>query len=151
METDWHEYFYYKDGKLFNKVDRGKARKGDEAGFKNNKSGYIFLNISGKHCRVHRIIYTLIKGGIPESCQIDHINGNRADNRIENLRVVTNQENSFNRTEAKGFSWYARYGQFKAYICKDYKLHHLGYYDTILDARAAYLRAKREMHIIEER
>ena len=142
------DYVYYEDGKLFNKVGRGNIKAGKELGTLTNK-GYLSCTVVGKTWKVHRLIYTLLKGKIPDGLQIDHINGNKTDNRIENLRLVTNQENCFN-TKAKGFTWSAQHGKFRSKIMKDGKESHLGLYDTILDARAAYLRAKRELHTIEE-
>lgn len=78
---------------------------------------------------------------------IDHKNRIRTDNRIENLRVVTNQENCFNR-DAKGYSWNKRDKKFQAKIVVNNKQKHLGYFEKEEDARAAYLKAKEKYHII---
>jgi len=99
----------------------------------------------------HRIVYLLHNPDMNQSLLIDHINGITTDNRIENLRLVTNQHNHFNRLTALGFSWDKREQKFRANICADGKVMHLGYYDNILDARAAYLRGKKKYHKIEER
>ena len=79
--------------------------------------------------------------------QIDHIDGNRLNNHIDNLRIVTHQQNHFNRTTAKGY-YIMPNNKYKAYICACNKLHHLGYYDTEEEARQAYLQAKIMYHPI---
>lgn len=80
--------------------------------------------------------------------QIDHINGVRDDNRIENLRAATNQINSFNRRKVAGYSW----NKEKKKWCSKIKLngitHNLGCHDNQFDARQAYLKAKKELHKI---
>ena len=78
---------------------------------------------------------------------IDHINRNRLDNRVENLRITTNQGNQHNRT-AKGYTWCKSNKKWNAQIRLNGKSHHLGYYDTEEEARQSYLRAKPIYHTI---
>jgi hypothetical protein len=76
---------------------------------------------------------------------IDHININSIDNRIENLRVVTNQQNQWNRN-AKGYYWHKAKKKWHAKIkinCKDKSL---GLFDKEEDAAIAYLNAKEVYH-----
>ena len=80
--------------------------------------------------------------------QVDHINGIRHDNRLENLRLVTNQQNNFNRTKALGYTWNKRSNKWSAYIKLNGKQIPLGYYNNEEDARNAYLTAKRVYHKI---
>jgi hypothetical protein len=80
--------------------------------------------------------------------QIDHINGVRDDNKIENLRVATNQTNSFNRRKVVGYTWSKEKKKWLARIKLNDKTHHLGYFDNQFDARQAYLKAKKKLHII---
>tara|TARA_R110000744_G_C18893047_1_gene508243 strand:+ start:38 stop:520 length:483 start_codon:yes stop_codon:yes gene_type:complete len=119
-----------------------------------NSAGYIlygvYIDSVASSYTAHRLTYLLNYPDMDQSLHIDHINGVRTDNRIENLRTVTHQHNTFNQTKAKGFSWMRKCNAFQAYICVDYKIYYLGLHDTILDARAAYLRAKKKYHIIEE-
>ena len=145
-----NKYFYVKDGVLYSKIARGvKAKKDGEAKGRLASSGYLQIGVNGKQYSKHRILYILYNQiEIPDGLQIDHINGDRLDNTKDNLRLVTGQENGFNRTKAKGFNWKQERQKWRAYITVKGKRKHLGHHDNILDARAAYLRAKRELHII---
>ena len=73
----------------------GNTKKGTIAGCDNGK-GYIRIRIDRGRFRAHRLAWMYINGHEPDG-QIDHINGDRSDNRIENLRVVNQLENSKNR------------------------------------------------------
>lgn len=94
--------FYYRDGQLFNKVNRHKNPKDTPIKNAPNGDGYINLELKGRVYKVHRIIYALCKGYFPE--QVDHMNGVRDDNRIENLRGCTHQQNGMNVASKKGVS-----------------------------------------------
>jgi hypothetical protein len=79
---------------------------------------------------------------------IDHIDGVRSNNRIDNLRDVTTQQNQWNHTKAKGYYWNKTANKFHAHIKIDRIKKHLGYYSTEQEARNAYLKAKEIYHII---
>ena len=117
----------------------------------NNNYGYNVIRIDGKMIFRHRIMcYTFKNLNIDnEKLHIDHIDGNRINNNINNLRIVTHQENHFNRTTAKGFCWNKQKNKWQAYIYLNGKRHHLGYYTNEDDARKAYLNAKLLYHVIE--
>jgi hypothetical protein len=80
--------------------------------------------------------------------QIDHINGVRDDNRIENLRAATNQTNSFNRRKVVGYTWSKDKKKWCAKIKLNGITHNLGCHDSQFDARQDYLKAKKELHKI---
>lgn len=85
--------FEYKHGELFWKIDwSDKARKGKKVGCM--KNGYLGLKINKKDYRVHRIIYLMHHGYMPEF--IDHIDGNPLNNNVENLRECTKSQNNYN-------------------------------------------------------
>jgi len=88
----------------------------------------------------------MLKREDPLSFQIDHINGNSKDNRIQNLRKATNQQNSINRKHVKGFSFVKRSEKWEAAIRFNGRAKFLGYFDTEEQAREAYLRAKEKLH-----
>jgi len=97
--------------------------------------------------KIHRLlgIYFL---NCPPDKQIDHIDGNRKNNALSNLRVVTIQQNQWNRTGAKGYTWDKRVGKWQASICANRKNKNLGHYNTEEEARAAYLKEKAILHIM---
>lgn len=82
-------------------------------------------------------------GIIPDGYKIDHIDRNSKNNLIENLRLATTQENARNNS-CNGFSWNKQINSFAAHIRINGKKKHLGCYSNIVDARAAYLNARRK-------
>jgi len=96
-----------------------------------------------KNQLVHRLIWLMSYGEIPEE-DIDHINGNRSDNRLENLREVSRMENLWNRHNVKGYIFNPSTRKYQARICHNYKRIHIGVFDTPEEATAAYMKAKHE-------
>ena len=85
------ELFDYKNGEIYWKKTFSKKTKiGNKAGRKQSL-GYIQVNVNKKSYLAHRIIFAMHNGYFPKS--IDHINGSKSDNRIENLREVTASQN----------------------------------------------------------
>jgi hypothetical protein len=112
--------------------------------------GYLVVTYCRKMWRVHRLIWVLVTGSLPKH-DVDHINRNRTDNRWCNLREATRKQNSQNKGTQKnntsGFTGVTLHkGKFRAQICVDRKLRHLGYFPTAEEASSAYLAAKRELH-----
>lgn len=89
-----HTVFEYKNGNLYRKISAGRSKKGDIAGSK-HPNGYCKIAIKNKTYLIHRVIFLMVKGYCPEF--IDHINNNRSDNRIENLRSCSREENHKNQ------------------------------------------------------
>ena len=116
-----------------------------------NTNGYIVLKYDydkkTHHYKLHRLIATKF---IPNPLNlefVDHIDGNRLNNHINNLRWVTNQQNHCNRTKAKGYCWNKRDNKWMAYIIYNGKKKHLGYFNNENDAKNAYLVAKAERDV----
>lgn len=112
--------------------------------------GYSKLNVDGRYVFAHRVIWKMHHGDDPH--QIDHINGDRGDNRIENLRAALGGENNrssrrnTSATGLKGVIRSSRSEKFEARIKVNGKQHHLGTYPSALAAAQAYDAAAVEMH-----
>lgn len=148
-----HELFAYysNSGLLIWKIDAGRARAGDVAG-NIMKIGYRKIKAGGKDLYAHRIAWYMTYGRIPKGGQIDHINGSRADNRIENLREVTNQENHKNRKKPSdntsgvvGVTWDKGSKKWRADIKVDCKNKYLGMFDDFDEAAKAREAAEKDL------
>jgi len=116
----------------------------------------IRVNGKGKWVLLHRLIFyshnqTWDFYDSSSDNVIDHNNGDPFDNRIENLNCVTQHENLFNNTTAKGYSWNKKNKNWNSYIRHNGRSVYLGTFTKESDARDAYLEAKSKYHIIEER
>lgn len=88
--------FDYHNGSLIWKVSNSnRVKVGDIAG-RRDAMGYVAVGINGKRYLAHRLVWIMHHGSIGD-VQIDHINHERDDNRIENLRLVSHKENSQNQ------------------------------------------------------
>ena len=135
--------FIYQDGWLY------KKSNGNKCTLTNNK-GYIRVSWDrGAAGRVreyaHRLIWFMHNGTIPEGAEIDHIDMDKSNNRIENLRAVCRSGNQQNRRH-KGYFKETRSGKFRAEIKLNGKSKHLGLHNTEAEARTAYLTAKEKLH-----
>ena len=105
-----NELFEYRDGEIYYKVSRSRNKAGSKAGtYRKHDNAYQVI-IGGKHYLVHRVVFMLHHGYMPE--MVDHIDGNRANNKIENLRqadVNQNAQNAVKRKDntsgVKGVNW----------------------------------------------
>jgi len=101
----------------------------------------------GNQCTIYMAREVLgLKSG--DKRQADHINHNTFDNRESNLRIVTCQQNHFNRKKPKGYYWNKTVGKYHAQICVNGRTIYLGLFLTIKEARNAYLKAKKLYHKI---
>lgn len=129
-----------------------KAHKGVAAGYIMTSNGYRYVKIDGILWLAHRLIWAIQTGHFPVK-QIDHWNGVPDDNRWDNLREATHQQNMWNRglttRNTSGFRGVFKLtGQrvWKASIKIDGKTIYLGIYATPEEASAAFEAAAREVH-----
>ena len=107
-----------------------------------DKHGYRKITVDGKTLLAHRVIWCMHYGAMPNG-DVDHINRNRLDNRIENLRLTTRSMNAVNSTHSRsstGFRGITRMadGSFRAQIGGKGKVKHLGFFKTAEDAKEFY-------------
>lgn len=116
--------------------------------------GYLRLCIHGERYLAHRVAWLYVHGQWP-AADIDHINGDRLDNRMCNLRLATHSQNQQNRKRASstnkssgvmGVGWDKSKNRWRAEICVQGKRRTLGRYATVAEASEAYLRAKATLH-----
>jgi hypothetical protein len=107
------------------------------------KNGYIGIGIENKEYYAHRLAWLYVYGEFP-SCQIDHINRVRSDNRLVNMRIVSNKINAQNQglrqgslSGFRGVNWYKKGRKWQARIHHNNKTMHVGYYDNLADAKLA--------------
>nr|DAL40962.1 MAG TPA_asm: endonuclease [Caudoviricetes sp.] len=125
---------------------------GRRAGCFDAITGYIRIAIAGKVRYAHRVAWAYVYGRWPDK-EIDHINCDRTDNRLANLRLADCIANSWNRQRTgknlsgfKGVSFNSRRGTWRAGIKAHGKSYNLGDYSTREDAHAAYVAAAERLH-----
>lgn len=132
------------------RVRRGRmAYPGAKAGTLSS-CGYYQIGLLGSRNMLHRLAWFYVYGEMPEH-EIDHINGNRSDNRISNLRAATRNENNHNctvrkdsTTGVKGVSVHR--GRYIARVRVNGKRCHIGCFGTIDEAALAVQKARLELH-----
>ena len=150
-----HFTYFEETGVVRSASNRRNVRVGDKVGGY-DRQGYIVTTLFKKPVKVHRLAWALHYGEWPKG-QIDHINGDKSDNRIENLRVVSNLQNKqnimppVNNTSGYlGVSYHKKSGKFAANIKVDGKITYLGVFETPELASIAYKEAKEKMHPFNE-
>lgn len=118
-----------------------------------NNEGYCRVSFDSKRYLAHRVAWIYVHGKWPE-LDIDHINGNKSDNRLENLRAVNRTTNLENLRKPKGENTASGFlgvtvrnkHRYVAKIQVNKKSIHIGIFDTATEAHAAYLVVKRKLH-----
>ena len=132
---------------------RARWKAGRVSGSVSKQTGYLTLRLDGKLYQAHRAAWMHHFGVWPQD-DIDHLNGQRTDNRIANLRDVDNTINRQNQKRARadsatgvqGVAPYKDSGRFQARVRHEGISHYLGTYDTVEAARSAYVEAKARLH-----
>lgn len=162
-------FIYSEDGKLTRKArprEHFKTLRGHEISLSRvadkqvgtvGNNGYLHVGMDylGKQSMfaVHRVIWVMHNGEIPKDCQIDHIDTNKINNKIENLRLALHSDNMHNLNLAKsntsgvkGVSWSKRTKQWQAQICFKSVRTHLGYFKTIEEAETVLKDVRLKLH-----
>lgn len=134
---------------------RRKNTRGARAGQKCeriNELGYSVICIGDRQYLAHRVVWLYTYGEWP-NLPIDHINGNRSDNRVENLRLATHSDNQKNRKKGKnntsgyvGVSWSASHKKWLSSTVLNGKSKFLGRYSTKEEAAIAYINFAKVEH-----
>ncbi len=134
--------FEYKDGVLYTKPKPIGSVTGN---------GYLESKVAGKPFKIHRMIFLMHHGYLPEI--VDHIDGNPLNNKIENLRAATPSQNSYNQriyktntSGVKGVCWDKARNRWTTQISYNRKKRHLGYYEDFDEAVEVVDLARQLVH-----
>lgn len=140
-------------GIFWHRKPRQRITVGTQAGSPNS-NGYLCLMLDCVLYKAHRLAWLMTYGNWPTQ-HIDHINGLKTDNRLINLRDVSHQVNMQNMHKPRsnnkssgvqGVAIDSRSGKCVARICIEGKMNHIGCFESVEEAREAYLEMKRKHH-----
>lgn len=145
------DLFDYRDGKLFwKKRLSNRVKIGDEVGCKDSHN-YVRVGVYGKLYWIHRLIFLYHHGYMPR--EIDHVNGDVTDNKIENLREASHAQNTYNRGKQsnntsgfKNVSWSRKHKKWIVRIKVNKTIVHIGVFDTLDFAAKAAHNARNKYH-----
>lgn len=138
-------------GEFTHRVKRSGVKFGSIAGSISG-AGYVYITVDREKHLAHRLAFLHYYGNLPEGA-IDHVDGNRANNALSNLRLATISQNGFNSrlrgdntSGHKGVNWVETEGKWKARGNIDGKEFSLGRYARYEDAVAAYEKFAKKNH-----
>jgi hypothetical protein len=145
-----HSVFEIKDGRLYNKVQRNsRVKVGELAG--SNSGAYRLVFLNAIPWQVHRILFYMAHKFNPVT--VDHIDGDKKNNHIDNLRAATVSQNcankrltKANKSGVKGVSWSKKHNKWYACIRKNRINKNLGYFDNLNDAKEFIGLARDMLH-----
>lgn len=133
-------------------VDIGRKTKAGSAAGWREPDGYYRVGFNGRAYKAHRLAWLYVHGEWPKQ-QIDHIDGNKSNNAISNLREASHSQNNWNKTKKrnnasgfKGVHWHSRDKTWRAEIRSGGVRHHLGSFSSADQAAAAYAAASKVLH-----
>lgn len=139
-------------GKFTWKSDKYCRKIGEKAGYLFRSEGYWIIKVEGGVYKAHRLAWFFTFGKWPRH-GLDHIDRDKLNNAILNLREATDAENAQNRSLSKnnttgyaGVTFYKLRGDYAARIGYRGKIIHIGYFDTIELAADAYAKMKKKLH-----
>lgn len=144
------DLFEYKDGQLFWKKATGRCKKFSVAGSVGSH-GYRQIRLQNKMYLAHRLVYLLVHGQMPD--QIDHIDGNKINNKIENLRPCNQSQNrmnsscsSLNKIGIKGVCWSKPHKKWRVQVKKANKNVYDNFFDDLEFAEFVATEARAKHH-----
>lgn len=144
------ELFYYKDGFLYWNISKPGVKKGRQAG-SGLHTRYLQVMVDRRNYTVHRLIAILHYGDF--NSYVDHIDGNSHNNKIENLRIVTPEQNSWNakknsrnKTGVKGVSFIKAKQKYQATIRINGKNKNLGQFSSLEEAEQVINTVRSQVH-----
>lgn len=151
QEIEEHLEYDKENGCFYRKTSFNAISIGSIAGCK-KANGYIYVGIFKKHIFCHRLVWFFEHGEWPTKV-IDHIDGDKTNNKISNLRLATYSQSSMHRkvmknskSQLKGVIFLKRKNRYRAYIRCNNKRIHIGTYKTAEEAHAAYVAKAKELH-----
>ena len=141
------ELFDYFDGALLNKtIRRSQVKVGSPAGHQ-TKRGYINVRVDGRMYKAHRLIFLFHHGYMPEL--VDHIDCDRTNNHIDNLRACSKSQNGMNRAgsygKAASRNVYKRGNKFQVHMKREGKPHYVGTFNNLNEANDAAAAARSKL------
>ena len=143
----------YRDGHLYWRVKAGRGvavkHPGEKVAVKPDSLGYCYVTWKRKHYAVHRVVFLLVNGWLPDC--IDHIDNNPRNNSAENLRVATRLQNQFNRRINKQSKSGVKnvtphQGKWCVRFSIGRRTKHFGCFDTLDQAANVAARIRDELH-----
>lgn len=117
------------------------------------RNGYLLIQFEGIKYSAHRMAWAFVHGIIMPDTELDHINNNRSDNRIENLRIATFNDNSFNQrmkrnntSGVKGVSLHNLSGKWRGRVCMNGITHYVGHFNDLDTAKKAVEQVRLSLH-----
>jgi hypothetical protein len=143
--------FDYKEGNLHWKIKSSNGIKIGKKCGSIDKNGYVIISFKKQRYRAHRLIFMMFNGYVPDV--IDHINGNRSDNRIENLREATavqNMQNTriskLNKSGVKNVHWMKDRKKWKVSLKVNKTIVDIGSFKDLELAELVAIEAREKFH-----
>ena len=142
---------YHKSGNMVRRIDvSNNAKAGCLVGCEGDQ-GYKLVRVDGKLYKLHRLIFLWHHGFLPKN--LDHIDTDVTNNKIENLRACRHSQNMWNckkrinnTSGIKGVSWCKGRSKWIATLCRNRKLIHIGYFISIHEAETAVRIEREKLH-----